>query len=259
MRISPVASAAVAAVTVAVAFAAAPASSTGTSSSDPVCPAREYAMGVRYQQSANAAAAQRQGWLLAQERLEDVLDDRKPGERLAVVSDLDETALDNTPLLARDLEACHDYTSWDTWSDWELEGEPTLTPGALEFFTYAHRKHVGIFYISDRFAENKDATLATLRELGLPQVRPDHVLLYGTSKEERRQVVAKDHEIVLLLGDSLPDFHDDFDGAGPQEQQELVDKYADHFGRDWIMFPNAAYGTWRKAALRAWDAPFVVP
>jgi predicted secreted acid phosphatase len=38
--------------------------------------------------------------------------------------DLDETVLDNTPLLARDMEQCHDYTKWDTWGDWEKQGNP---------------------------------------------------------------------------------------------------------------------------------------
>lgn len=89
--------------------------------------------------------------------------------------------------------------------------------------------------MSDRFEENKGSTVATLRELGLPQVEPGRVLLYGPSKEERRAVADADRDVVLLLGDSLPDFHDDFDGATAEEQEELVARHAAHFGRDWIM------------------------
>lgn len=269
MRITPLASAFVASAFVASATLAsaataalvptAPASSSTADGTD-ACSVHEYAMGIRYQQSAHAAAAQRQGWTLAEERLRrEVADRRRGDEPLAVVSDLDETALDNTPLLARDLEACHTYTTWDTWSDWELRGDPTLTPGAARFFRYADRHGVAIYYVSDRFAENKAATMATLRELGLPQVTEGQVLLYGPSKEERRAVAEADHEVVLLLGDSLPDFHDDFDGASPEEQSALVARHAGHFGRDWVMFPNATYGSWRKAPLRSWGEPLTLP
>lgn len=261
MRITPLSSAALTGVAVASLVLVSPAAST-TATEAPVddCAVREYAMGIRYQQSAHAAAAQLQGWTLAEARLrKEVAAHRRGDEELAIVTDLDETVLDNSALLARDLEACHTYTSWDTWSDWELEGDPTLTPGAARFFRYADRHGVTIYYVSDRFAENKDATMATLRELGLPQVSSEQVLLYGTSKEERRAVAEEDHDVVLLLGDSLPDFHDDFDGATAEEQEALVAEHAAHFGRDWIMFPNATYGTWRKAPLDAWEQPLTQP
>ena len=196
-------------------------------------------MGIRYQQSAHAAAAQLQGWTVAESRLRRIVAERRPGQALAIVTDLDETVLDNSALLARDLEACHTYTTWETWSDWEVDGDSTLTPGAARFFRYADRHAVATYYVSDRFEENKASTVATLRELGLPQVEPGRVLLYGPSKEEHRAVADADHDVVLLLGDSLPDFHDDFDGATVEEQEELVARHAAHFGCDWIMFPNA--------------------
>ncbi|GGO88625.1 5'-nucleotidase, lipoprotein e(P4) family [Nocardioides phosphati] len=237
-------------------IAATTASSTTTTDD---CPVREYAMGIRYQQSAHAAAAQLQSWSLAESRLRDALRNRRSGEKLAVVSDLDETVLDNSPLLARDLQACHTYTTWDTWSDWEVNGHPTLTPGAAGFFRYADAHHVAIYYISDRFQENKASTLATLRDLGLPQVNDDQVLLYGPTKEQRRQVAEADHDVVLLLGDSLPDFSAVFDGKTPDQQATLVAQNAAHFGRDWIMFPNATYGSWKKSPLKAWDEPLTLP
>ena len=265
MRLTPLSSAVLSGVAVGSLMLMSPAVSstatttTGTVTTSDDCPVREYAMGIRYQQSAHAAAAQIQSWSLAESRLGKAIASRRPGHKLAIVSDLDETVLDNSPLLARDLQACHTYTTWDTWSDWEINGHPTLTPGAAHFFEYADRNHVAIYYVSDRFAENKASTMATLRELGLPQVKDDQVLLYGPSKEQRRQVAAADHDLVLLLGDSLPDFHNDFDGATPATQATLVTKYAGHFGRDWIMFPNATYGSWRKSALKAWDEPLALP
>ena len=39
------------------------------------------------------------------------------------------------------------------------------------------------------------------------------------------------------------------------QQRDQVEAQADRFGRDWIVLPNATYGTWRKADLTPWDAP----
>ncbi|MFO1164211.1 MAG: 5'-nucleotidase, lipoprotein e(P4) family [Paracoccus sp. (in: a-proteobacteria)] len=225
------------------------------------CQVKEFAMGLRYQQqSAEVRALQLQAYALARANLEAAIAQAGGAAGLAVVSDLDETAIDNTPLLVRDMEKCHVYDTWDTWGDWELRGKPTPIPGALEFFDFADKAGVAIYYISDRFGEpeNKAATIATLRELGFPQVSDETVLLYGTSKAERRAVVSKDHKIVLLLGDTLHDFDGVFRKAPTDVKRAEVDKNAAHFGADWIVFPNATYGDWSTAPLTAWDAELVV-
>ena len=225
------------------------------------CQVKEFAMGLRYQQqSAEVRALQLQAYALARANLQAAIAKTGDASKLAVVSDLDETAIDNTPLLVRDMEKCHVYDTWDTWGDWELRGKPTPIPGALEFFDFADKAGVAIYYISDRFGEpeNKAATIATLKELGFPQVSDDHVLLYGTSKAERRAVVSKDHKIVLLLGDTLHDFDGVFRKAATDVKRAEVDKNAAHFGADWIVFPNATYGDWSTAPLTAWDAELVV-
>ena len=225
------------------------------------CQVKEFAMGLRYQQqSAEVRALQLQAYALARANLEAAIAQAGGAAGLAVVSDLDETAIDNTPLLVRDMEKCHVYDTWDTWGDWELRGKPTPIPGALEFFDFADKAGVAIYYISDRFGEpeNKAATIATLRELGFPQVSDETVLLYGTSKAERRAVVSKDHKIVLLLGDTLHDFDGVFRKAPTDVKRAEVDKNAAHFGADWIVVPNATYGDWSTAPLTAWDAELVV-
>lgn len=224
----------------------------------PQCQVQEFAMGLRYQQqSAEVRALQLQAYALARARLEAAIAKAGDASKLAVVTDLDETAIDNTPLLVRDMEKCHVYDTWDTWGDWELTGKPTPIPGALDFFDFADKAGVAIYYISDRFGEpeNKAATIATLKELGFPQVSDDNVLLYGTSKAERRAVAAKDHQIVLLLGDTLHDFDGVFRKAPTDVKRAEVEKNAAHFGADWIVFPNATYGDWSTAPLNAWDAP----
>ncbi len=141
-------------------------------------------MGLRYQQqSAEAAALQRQGFALATYRLEDQIEAHGGSDDLAIITDLDETVLDNSALLVRDMQACHDYTTWDTWKHWEREGEPRLMPGAKAFLDYADEQGVAIFYVSDRYQENEADTIATLEALELPQVSEQSVMLLGPARQ----------------------------------------------------------------------------
>ena len=261
MQINPFAASLTALATVLAMAAPALAQDAAPAAAPAECQVREFAAGLRYQQqSAEVRALQLQAYALARANLEAAIAKAGGASGLAVVSDLDETAIDNTSLLVRDMEKCHVYDASDTWGDWELRGKPTAIPGALEFFDFADKAGVAIYYISDRFGEpeNKAATIATLKELGFPQVSDDHVLLYGTTKVERRAVVSKDHQIVLLLGDTLHDFDGVFHKAATDVKRAEVDKNAAHFGADWIVFPNATYGEWSSAPLTAWDAELVV-
>lgn len=224
---------------------------------DPVaaqlCGPMAYRMGLHYQQSAEMAALQRQSYVLAALRLDQALAAHPDADNLAIITDLDETVLDNSALLARDMENCHDYTKWDTWLDWEKKGEPTLIPGALAFLEKADGAGVSIYYISDRSKDNKSDTLATLQGLGLPQASGDRVLLLGPPKAERRAGVLKDHTVIMQLGDTLHDFSDDFADTTPDQDHQQVQDSADHFGHDWIMLPNAAYGHWSDSDLTVWQ------
>jgi 5'-nucleotidase (lipoprotein e(P4) family) len=213
-----------------------------------LCPAKQYAMALKYQQqSAEIQAQQLQAYQAATMRLQQILKQHPQAKNLAIVTDLDETVLDNSDALVRDVEHCVDYTQWQSWEQWEKQGQPKLIPGSLEFLNYATRHRVKIFYISDRSEQYRAQTMANLRRLALPQVQDQQVLLYGSSKEQRRQKVAQYYRIVLLLGDTLHDFHQDFNNQQTKAQrQTLVKKHHAHFGLDWIVLPNVSYGAWSK-------------
>ncbi|WP_445937707.1 5'-nucleotidase, lipoprotein e(P4) family [Pseudomonas sp.] len=182
----------------------------------------------------------------------------KDPSKLAIVTDLDETVIDNSALLARDLANCHTYNAWDTWLPWERDGTPVLIPGAKQFLEHADKLGVTIRYISDRADEQKKYTLATLTKLGLPQISEESVLLLGPPKVERRAIVSADHQIVLLLGDTLHDFDGRFRKTPLADQRATVASEAGKWGTEWIVFPNAGYGTWSKAPLQGWDAKTVI-
>ncbi|MDS2173445.1 HAD family acid phosphatase [Nesterenkonia sp. CL21] len=221
---------------------------------DEDCAVLEHAMGLRWQQqSAEAKALQAQTYRLAEQRLEELVDEAD-GEDLALITDLDETAVDNSELLARDMAQCHDYTDWETWDHWEREGTARVIPGALEFFERADELGVTIVYLSDRTEENLDDTLAMLEELEFPQVEEDQVLLLGPPKQERRESVEAEYELIMQLGDTLHDFHEGYAGADLEEQHDLIEEHADRWGDDWFVLPNPTYGSWQEAELDEWDA-----
>lgn len=223
------------------------------------CDVAQFTMGLRFQQqSAEVRALQLQAYNIATMRLDAAVEGADDPARLAVVTDLDETVIDNTALLARDLAHCHMYDAWDTWLPWERDGLPALIPGALDFLNHADSLGVTIRYISDRSDEQKLDTMATLTSLGLPQISDESVLLLGPPKVERRDIVAADHEIVLLLGDTLHDFDGRFRRTPLDAQRATVAEEADKWGAEWIVFPNASYGTWSEAPLTAWSAPQVI-
>jgi 5'-nucleotidase (lipoprotein e(P4) family) len=223
------------------------------------CTVAEFTMGLRFQQqSAEVQALQLQAYNIATLKLDAAVAAAKDPSKLAIVTDLDETVIDNSALLARDLANCHTYDAWDTWLPWERDGTPVLIPGAKKFLEHADKLGVTIRYISDRADEQKPHTLATLSKLGLPQISEESVLLLGPPKVERRAIVSADHQIVLLLGDTLHDFDGRFRKTPLADQRATVAGEADKWGAEWIVFPNAGYGTWSKAPLQAWDAETVI-
>ncbi len=223
------------------------------------CSVAEFAMGLRFQQqSAEIQALQLQAYNIATEKLDKAVAAAKDPSKLAIVTDLDETVIDNSALLARDLANCHQYDAWDTWLPWERDGMPMLIPGAKQFLDRADKLGVTIRYISDRADEQKKYTLATLSKLGLPQVSEQSVLLLGPPKVERRAIVSADHQIIMLLGDTLHDFDARFRKTPLDAQRNTVAEEAGKWGVEWIVFPNASYGTWSKAPLQGWEAEPVV-
>ena len=67
------------------------------------------------------------------------------------------------------------------------------------------------------------------------------------SKESRRQNVSARYRIVLLVGDNLNDFNDDFSGKSVAERKAQIDRERAEFGSRFIVVPNPMYGDWEGA------------
>ncbi|HKN82540.1 MAG TPA: HAD family acid phosphatase, partial [Pyrinomonadaceae bacterium] len=138
----------------------------------------------------------------------------------------------------------------EAWMQWCDRAEAGAVPGAVEFLNYAFRHGVHVFYITNRRQPEKAGTVANLKKLGFPDVREDTVMVRegGTpSKESRRQSVSARYRIVLLVGDNLNDFNDDFSGKSVAERKAQVDRERAEFGSRFIVVPNPMYGDWEGA------------
>ncbi|MCX7697008.1 MAG: 5'-nucleotidase, lipoprotein e(P4) family [Bacteroidales bacterium] len=170
---------------------------------------------------------------------------KNPGKtNLAVVFDIDETLLDNSPYEAKTILEGIKYP--EGWRDWVLQAKAAAIPGAVAFANYARERGVHVFYISNRAEEEREATKQNLLAQGFPFQGEDHLLLKKTtsSKEDRRKQVAASYEIVLLIGDNLIDFSGLYDKKSCEERNQQVVIDQNLFGTKFIVLPNPMYGDW---------------
>jgi len=198
--------------------------------------------------SAEKQACYLQTYRLAGLQLDDMVREIcKPakGTRFAIVTDLDETLLDNSAWSVKVLLEGKDYPEY--WSDWEKAGKAPAFPGAIQFYKKVAQHKIPVFYISNRLAKNLGSTIANLKKLGLPNADSSHVLLKTTTsnKIERRAKVLKDYQILMLLGDNLADFDGVWEEAEAGKRSQAVNDNATLWGNKFILFPNPMYGGWK--------------
>ncbi len=169
----------------------------------------------------------------------------------AVILDLDETVLDNSPYNARMIMHGTPF-SLASWNAWCNEEKADAIPGALEFVKGAEGMGVKVFYLSNREDEVRDATIRNLNQLGFT-ADENNVLTKndeagrGDDKLSRRASVAESHRVVLLIGDSMSDLCEGMDVPNTKRRNELAALKSDMLGTRWIMLPNPAYGSWQRA------------
>ena len=224
-----------------------------THSIDANYPVRDYAIqSLLWQQtSGEYKALAYQAYNLARMELDEIIKNTdKRSKPLAVVTDIDETVLDNSPYAGKQLELNEDYNK-ERWIEWGEQVAAQPVPGSVEFFTYAKQHGVEMFYISNRYDQQKHETIANLKKFGYPFTDEAHVLLRTTtgSKKERREQVSKTHNIVMLLGDNLSDFSTVFENKSTNERNAEVNALKADFGTKFIVLPNPTYGDWENKGI----------
>jgi len=199
------------------------------------------------QRSAEYKALCIQAYNIARLRIDQAL--AKPSSRpMAIVTDIDETFLDNSPYAVHQALQGKDYEAAG-WSAWTALGAADTLAGAVSFFQYVSAKGIEVFYVTNREEQERAGTTSNLRRYGLPGVDDKHLILRNgpSSKEQRRQQIGEQYEIVLLLGDNLADFSSIFDKKTEQERLAGVTNVQQLFGDRFILLPNVTYGAWEES------------
>ncbi len=162
----------------------------------------------------------------------------------AVIVNLDETVLNNSPYQSRIIleYGQHDLSRFIAWCN---EAKCPAVSGAKEFLQHVTKAGVAIIYISPRPKSTREGTLQNLQRLDYPyDANKDQLLLGGGwPNHDKREQVASDHRILLILSDHLGDFlHDTAQGA--TVRREMADRYAEYWGFKWFLLPNPMYGHW---------------
>jgi 5'-nucleotidase (lipoprotein e(P4) family) len=193
-------------------------------------------------------------------------DRASPARRLppAVVLDVDETVLDNSPYQARLVRSGGEFNEAD-WAAWCREEQARALPGAVEFTRFAASHGIAVIYISNRAKDLDRATLANLRKAGLPVSGPEAFLglgtlvegceQAGTEKGCRRQQVARTYRVLMQFGDQIGDFVT-VSANDPAGRRKAMAAYMGWIGTRWFVLPNPTYGSWEPALFHNdWSAP----
>lgn len=173
------------------------------------------------------------------------------GKPPAVILDVDETVLDNSPFNARlvDDGTGYDPAKWDAWC---AEAKAKPIPGAKEFILDAMQLGVSVFFVTNRDAKLKQVTATNLAKVLGITIDSDHLLLknerpeWTAKKTERRSHIAKTHRVLLLVGDDFNDFVS-LGEKKPSDRVKAGQHFSPSWGHHWILLPNSIYGSWEKS------------
>ncbi|AMO56792.1 hypothetical protein GZ77_02510 [Endozoicomonas montiporae] len=192
-----------------------------------------------------------QAFNTARQNLPELIQKAPQGKKLAIVTDIDDTLLEGVTYFTS-LRGTDQQRTTERSIRW-WQNQPTYAlPGTVRFFNDAHNQGIEVFYISGRYNEVKEVTIKRLKEFGYPVIDQNHVLLQETdykvlSKEGKRQAIRdQGYQILMVFGDQLSDLGESPDHDYRLRRQWVIDNKA-HFGRDWYLLPNVAYGAWEES------------
>jgi 5'-nucleotidase (lipoprotein e(P4) family) len=201
---------------------------------------------IWFQQSPEMKALYYQCYNLAKFRITDFAK-QKTSKPKAVVVDIDETMLDNSPFEAQQIIGSVGYTP-EFWKKWTTLARAKALPGAVEFSRYCDSLGVAVIYISNRKTDELDSTMKNLDSLGFAFADKEHMFFKEdvSSKKTRRDKVSEKYEIVMLIGDNLSDLSEVFENRGVDWGVAVVEQNKKEFGNRFILLPNPMYGDWEK-------------
>jgi 5'-nucleotidase (lipoprotein e(P4) family) len=208
------------------------------------------------QTSAEFRALCYQAFNLAKMNLDAFLKSYSGTKPVAISVDVDETLLDNSVYEAFLIGNDFGYSS-KTWGPWQAARLATAYPGAQDFLNYCKTKGVEVFYITNIKMKYYEHASKKFESLGFPNIDKKHLLFRTdtSDKQPRRDIVEKDYEIALFMGDNLNDFLSVFRKKPVDVRSSEVDKIKESWGKKFILVPNPMYGDWEGAVYKGnWGA-----
>ncbi len=201
-----------------------------------------------YQQAAEMRLSYYQAFEYGKLLLDKKLAENTHQKPAAVVLDIDETVLDNSPYEAYLIDNGITYED-ATWKNWTSQARAEALPGALDFVNYVKSKGVEVIYISNRAVDELEPTLKNLKNENFPNATEEFVLLKSTTsnKTPRREKVMEKYDVLLFVGDNLTDFSEGYANRDATMGKDLVDKELELLLENFVMLPNPMYGEWEKA------------
>jgi len=184
------------------------------------------------------------------------------------VFDLDETVFDNSRFQGRLLVEARRYDS-SLWDCWVGQKRALLVPGAERLFRALVEQGVRGYFITNRKCSGRGGedcpqereTLENLNALVKDTgyvATADELLLSGEKdpvtgipwedeKQPRRDLVARTHAIVMLVGDDLGDFIAGVREASMATRAAELERVDERWGQSFFLLPNPSYGSWVTA------------
>jgi 5'-nucleotidase (lipoprotein e(P4) family) len=186
-------------------------------------------------------------------QVDNAVKDRKRNDKpLAIILDVDETILLNTPYYSG-MIGTGKKVDRQEWVNWCNAAIASAMPGAVDCLQYVNSKGVEIFYVTNRHLDTElEGTIKNFEKLGLPQADKNHMLLKTDTsyKQPRFNEVAKKYKVVLYMGDNVGDFPLETYEKLTAERNNIIDKHQNNFGTKFIVFPNPNYGAWEEALAK---------
>lgn len=222
------------------------------------------------QRSVEFAQVARQAYQLAEIRLPQALAqpgsaaleqaDGGAGKPPAVIFDVDETVLDNSPFEAWMIQRGRPGFDQKLWDEWLTTRRARATPGAVAFVAALREAGVTPLFVTNRECEPRPGadvpcpqeadTLANMKAVGFGDIPPEHMMLkneqpdWPSDKGTRRAKAAADYRIVMAVGDQFSDMISVTRKDDTDRRAELMAEHQAQFDLRWVVLPNPMYGAW---------------
>ncbi|WP_439569264.1 HAD family acid phosphatase [Sphingopyxis sp.] len=182
----------------------------------------------------------------------------------AAVFDADETLIWNLGPMRYFAEkgSAYDPKIWDQWEKTGA-GKAMAMPGSAEMVGKLRAAGITVIANTNRSAANAKGSEDTLRAAGLGEFKHGETLFLmgddagGSSKDGRRATIAAKYCVIILAGDQLGDFSQQFNArdlpAATRMALATGPAAAALWDKGWFLFPNPVYGPWDKLG---WDETF---